>query len=134
VQKRKFIPSITSTIPKPPILQRQLFLWFVMGAVAVVAMQINFRLGLSFLWGFSVCMLPAICFTWYATKNQGKHTTLVTINNFYRAETIKVILTAILFVLVFKRETEINTVFLFIAFVVAQISSSALVAITLHNK
>ena len=105
-----------------------------MVVIASAVMLINSRVGLSILWGFSVCMLPAACFTWYATKSRVMLTTLVTINNFYRAEAVKVILTAILFALVFKRENQIDAVILFVAFVIAQICSAVLVAITLHKK
>ncbi len=134
MQKRKSTQRNINTIPKPPILQRQLFLWLAMVVIAVAVMWINRRIGLSLLWGFSVCMLPAACFTWYATKKRVVHATLVTINNFYRAEAIKIVLTAILFAVVFQRENEIDVIILFVAFVVAQLCSAILVAKTLHKK
>ena len=123
-----------NTIPKSPILQRQLFLWLAMVVIALAVMVIDARVGLSLLWGFSVCMLPAACFTWYANKNHVLFVTLTTVNNFYRAEAIKIVLTGILFALVFKRENNIDVVILFIAFVVAQICSAVVVAKTLHKK
>ncbi len=105
-----------------------------MVVISLAVMSIDARVGLSLLWGFSVCMLPAACFTWYANKNYVLLVTIATINNFYRAEAIKIIITAILFALVFKRENKIDVVILFIAFVVAQICSAVLVAKTLHKK
>lgn len=134
LRKIKSTHHTINIISKPPILQRQLFLWLAMVAIALAIMWIDKGIGLSLLWGFSVCMLPAACFTWYATKSRVMFAPLVTINNFYRAEAIKIILTAILFALVFKRANEIDVVILFIAFVVAQICSAVLVAKTLHKK
>jgi ATP synthase protein I len=91
------------------------------------------RIGLSLLWGFSVCLLPAACFTWYATKYRGARVALATVNGFYRAEAVKFVLTAILFALVFQRVDQIQPAVFFFAFVVAQICSWVLVALTLRK-
>jgi ATP synthase protein I len=133
LQKRKATQRPTNTIPTPPILQRQLLLWLVMSGIAIIVFRLNAKVGLSLLWGFSLCMLPAACFTLYANKNSVNQAIIKRINNFYRAEAVKMVLTAILFALVFKHVNKINVIVLFLAFIAAQICSSVLVAQTLHK-
>ena len=123
----------TSTIAKPPVLQRQLFLWLVLVAVALTLMPIDSRGGLSLLWGFSVCLLPAACFTWYANHYRGARATLVTVNRFYRAEATKFVLTAVLFAAVFQQVDKIYPAAFFLAFVIAQIFSWVLTAVTVRR-
>lgn len=125
--------SHISSIAKPPILQRQLYLWLVMMGLALLLLLIDTRIGMSLVWGFSVCLLPAICFTWYATKYQGARAALGVVNGFYRAETVKFILTAILFALVFQRVEQIYPSAFFLAFVAAQIFSWVLIAYSLRQ-
>lgn len=104
-----------------------------MVVMALTVMPIDARVGLSLLWGFSVCLLPAACFTWYATKYQGARAALAMVNGFYRAEAVKFVLTAVLFALVFQRVDKIDPAVFFLAFVIAQIFSWMLVAITVRK-
>src|SRR5690606_13802814 len=124
----------TSTIAKPPVLQRQLFLWLVMAVMALTVMLIDARAGLSILWGFSVCLLPVVCFTWYARNYRGARAVVATVTSFYRAEAVKFILTAVLFAVVFQRADKIHPAAFFLAFVVAQICSWVVIAITLRKS
>lgn len=133
LRKKTSGQGYTSTIAKPPVLQRQLYLWLILVLMALTVMLTETRIGLSLLWGFSVCLLPAACFTWYATKYRGARAALAMVNGFYRAEAVKFALTAILFALVFQRAEQIHPIAFFLAFVVAQICSWVLVALTLRK-
>lgn len=97
-------------------------------------MLIDQQWGLSVLWGSSVCLLPAMCFSWYAYKYQGARQALATVNAFYRAESLKFILTALLFAAVFHRADKINLAVFFLAFITAQIFSWLLIAHTLRQQ
>jgi ATP synthase protein I len=91
-------------------------------------MLIDAGAGLSLLWGFSVCLLPAVCFTWYANQYRGARATQVTVQKFYRAEAVKFVLTAMLFAAVFQQVDKIYPATFFLAFVIAQIFSWVLTA------
>jgi F0F1-type ATP synthase assembly protein I len=113
------------------VLQRLLILWMVLIAMSVAVMPIDSRWGLSLLWGFSVCLLPAVCFTWYAFRYRGARVVIASVKMFYRAETVKFFLTAILFAVVFHHADKISTAVFFLAFVAAQIASWLVSAMTI---
>lgn len=123
-----------SSIAKPPILKRLFGLWFVLILLAVAVMPIDARWGLSLLWGFSVCLLPAVCFSWYAFRYQGARVVTATVKMFYRAETVKFLLTAILFAVVFHHADRISTAVFFLAFIAAQIASWLISAMSLKSR
>lgn len=102
--------------------------------LASAVLLVDARIGLSLMWGFSACMLPALSFAWYASRGSGTLGAVVTINRFYRAEAVKIVLTAALFALIFQHEKKIDVVVLFLAFIVAQVCSSVLVARTLNKS
>jgi ATP synthase protein I len=129
LRKKTSGQGYTSTIAKPPVLQRQL-----MAVMALTMVPIDARLGLSILWGFSVCLLPSACFTWYAHSDRGARAVATTVIGFYRAEAVKFVLTASLFAVVFLQADKIHPAVFFLAFVVAQICSWVLVAVTLRQR
>lgn len=102
--------------------------------MATAVMPIDPVRGLSLIWGFSVCLLPAICFSWYSFRYRGARVAVATVNMFYRAEAMKFILTALLFAAVFYRADKVDLVVFFLAFVAAQILSWLLMAITLKQQ
>ena len=132
---RKTKPEIgrlrPSTIARPPVVQRLFMLWLAAVVLAVAVMPIDSKWGLSLLWGFSVCLLPAICFSWYSFRYRGARAAVTAVNAFYRAEAIKFFLTALLFAAVFHRADKVNLLVFFLAFIAAQIFSWLLTALTL---
>jgi F0F1-type ATP synthase assembly protein I len=105
-----------------------LWLWLWLILVALMLMLIDKGVGLSLLWGFSVCLLPAMCFTWYAHHYRGARAMQMTVHKFYRAEAAKFILTTMLFAAVFQQVDKIYPATFFLAFVIAQIFSWVLTA------
>lgn len=123
-----------SSIAKPPVLRRLLLLWLATLPLALMTMLIDARWGLSLLWGFSVSLLPAACFAWYATRHSGARAAAAVVNGFYRAEAVKFVLTAILFALVFQRVDQIHLPAFFLAFIAAQIIAWVLTAQSLRRR
>lgn len=97
-------------------------------------MLIDQQWGLSLLWGSSVCLLPVLCFSWFVYKYQGARQASATVIAFYSAESLKFILTALLFAAVFHRADKINLAVFFLAFITAQIFSWLLIAFTLKQQ
>lgn len=126
--------SPRNTIAKPPVFKYLFSLWLVASALAVVMMKLDMRWGLSLLWGFSVCLLPTLCFSWYAFKYQGARLVSASVQMFYRAESMKFLLTTVLFALVFKQADKIIPMVFFLAFVAAQILAWLVSAFTLKSQ
>lgn len=97
--------------------------------VAGLMWAIDARLGLSLLWGIAVSALPGACFAWYSFRRfGGARQSGTAVHAIYRAETIKFLLTAVLFAAVFMRVTEIHLAAFFIAFVGAHLGASLVTA------
>lgn len=66
-------------------------------------------------------MAPSLCFAWLVFRYQGASQSQRAVSTFYRAEGLKFILTAGLFILVFTQVQAIDVLVFFAAFVIAQI-------------
>jgi ATP synthase protein I len=90
------------------------------GAVFVIDTQ----LGLSLLWGYSVAILPSVCFAWFGfRKFGGARQTGAMVSGLYRAEAFKFFLTAALFAAVFAQVDRVYLPVFFLAFVCGQVGS-----------
>lgn len=109
-------------------------LWLALAVLALAVMPLDKKIGISLVWGISVCLLPTICFAWYSFRYRGGQVVASVVAAFYRAETVKFLLTGMLFAAVFNRADQINLSIFFAAFCVTQILCWSLSAITLKQS
>ena len=103
--------------------------WLALVALAVAVVTLQFQLGLSLLWGVAVSALPGLCFAWYGyPKAVGASQAAASLRALYRAETIKFVVTAVLFAAVFSQVEQIYLGAFFIAYLVTHLGSSLVVA------
>lgn len=103
-------------------------------AVAAVLFAVDKTIAVSLVWGVSACLVPGMCFVWYAFKYRGAQQTAAVVRGFYRGEAIKFLVTGAVFAMAFKRADQIHSGVFFTAFVVAQILSWSLSAITIKQS
>ncbi|UTF59054.1 ATP synthase subunit I [Gilvimarinus sp. DA14] len=90
--------------------------------------------GISILWGFSVCLVPAMVFARLAGQIRGATAVRQSVSRFYRAESAKLLLTAVLFAVVFTRDVRISLPVFLCAFVTAQIAQMIVTAAVLNRR
>lgn len=101
-----------------------LLLWFALALLSGAVTLINTTWGLSLLWGCSVSLVPSVCFAWYSfRKRYSAGQAQAVVHAFYRAETVKFVLTAAMFAAVFAQVDMIHLPIFFLAFIGAQIGS-----------
>ena len=103
--------------------------WLSLVILAVAVVTLKYQLGLSLLWGVCVSALPGFCFAWYGyPKAVGARQAAASLRALYRAETIKFVVTAVLFAVVFSQVEQIHLGAFFTAFLVTHLGSSLVVA------
>jgi ATP synthase protein I len=115
------------------VFKQLVILWLALMLLSGVVMAWQSQWGISLLWGFSVCLLPAMVFAKYAGQIRGALAVGQSVNRFYRAESAKLILTALLFAAVFIRDELISMPVFLCAFVAAQIAQIILVALSVYR-
>lgn len=80
----------------------------------------SFNMGLSFLLGGSINLIPSYIFAKIVFKQSGARALKKTLSAFYIGEALKLLLTAVLFILVFQWQ-ELHALSMFLGFVTAQI-------------
>lgn len=116
-------------------MSRLLLLWIALALGSGALLLIDTTLGLSLLWGFSVSLLPGICFAWFSYRGPwGARRTAAVLSAIYRAEAIKFFLTVVLFAAVFMQVDKIYPSVVFLAFIGAHICSWVLTAQALIRR
>jgi len=111
------------------VLSPLIVFWLTLVFLAAAVITLKFQLGLSLLWGVSVSALPGLCFAWYGyPKAAGARQAAASLRALYRAETIKFLITAVLFAVVFIQVEQIHLGAFFIAYLVTHLGSSLVVA------
>ncbi|MFP8966913.1 ATP synthase subunit I [Pokkaliibacter sp. CJK22405] len=103
--------------PVKRILLGQLLLTLVLGSCALVFDPIT---ALSISLGGIVCFLPNVYFAWRLFAVRGARSSRDIAKAFYKGEAGKLVLTVVLFALVFSQIKPLNVVALFIGFVAVQ--------------
>lgn len=92
-------------------------------------------MGLSVLWGYSVNVLPSICFAWYSLKYFGSaRRSRAMVSSLYRAEALKFVLTVVLFSVVFMQVGSIYPLIFFLAYGAAQVATWVITARALAQR
>lgn len=123
----------TVELARLPVYKRLIQLWIILLCIGAAVMFWQSRWGMSLLWGFSVCLAPAIVFAWYAGRIRGASNVHASVNRFYGAETAKFLLTAAFFAVVFTRDADFSVPVFFGAFILAQIAQLILTAKVLRS-
>lgn len=114
----------TSSIPIPPILPWLLGVWGLFIGIAMVLRLIGYNVfSTSILWGGTVCLAPSVIFTWYVFRYRGATRAKDSVTAFYRGESLKFVVTAALFALVFTQAQRIQVGVFFLSFISAQLIS-----------
>lgn len=116
-----------------PVLQSLSKLWLITLVISALVMIWEIRLGISLLWGSSVCLLPAMVFAWYASTLRGARQAATSVRRFYLAEAAKLVITAVLFAVVFIRGASISLPVFFCAYIATQILVLVLTAKVIHR-
>lgn len=106
-----------------PVLRHLMWLWLALLLPAAIAFMWSPRLGLTLLWGVTVCLLPIMLFAKIAEKRQKAIYTYVFMRKINRAQAVKLALTMALFALVFKQADKVIIPVFFITFVITQLLS-----------
>ena len=117
-----------------PVFKRLVVLWLILMVMSGAVFSWHSLWGISLLWGFSVCLLPAIVFAWFAGQIRGARYISQSLHRFYGAESVKLILTAVLFAVVFTRDVPISMPVFFCAFVTAQITQLIVTAASVRQR
>ncbi|MDO3387671.1 ATP synthase subunit I [Gilvimarinus sp. SDUM040013] len=112
----------TAVIAKLPVFNYLLKLWIVLIVISMPVVFWQSSWGISLLWGFSVCLVPAMVFARYAGHIHGATNIRASVNRFYGAETAKFMLTTALFVVVFTRDVNFSVPVFLCAFIAAQVA------------
>lgn len=123
----------TAELARLPVYKRLMQLWIILLCIGAAVMFWQSRWGMSLLWGFTVCLVPAMVFAWYAGRISGASSVYASVNRFYGAETAKFMLTAVLFAVVFTRDVEFSVPVFLGAFVLAQVVQLVITAQVVRN-
>lgn len=123
-------PGVIATLPA---FKKLAMLWVILVLLSSGVLVWDKQWGVSLLWGFSVCLLPAMVFAKYAGQIRGALAVGQSVSRFYRAESAKLILTAALFAAVFIRDELISMPVFLCAFVAAQLAHITLVATSVYR-
>ncbi|WP_369600511.1 ATP synthase subunit I [Hahella sp. SMD15-11] len=107
-------------IRKPPVYRVNVLQISIALILAAIALGWGRNTSLSILTGAMICALPNLYFTSRVFAWQGARAARQIVKTFYRAEAIKLILTAILFALAFRFAPWLEVLPLFIGFIVVQ--------------
>ncbi|MDO3381657.1 ATP synthase subunit I [Gilvimarinus algae] len=124
----------SAVIARMPVFRRLVILWLVLIVTSCPLLFWYPRWGISLLWGFSVCLVPAMVFAKIAGQVRGAHDVKTSVNRFYSAEAAKFMLTVALFALVFTRDANYSVPVFLCAFIFAQIAQLALTAATFARR
>lgn len=97
-----------------------MLLWLAQCVLIAVVFVWSQRLGLTLLWGVTVCLVPAILFAKLAEKRQAPEHTYLFMQKINRAQAVKLALTMALFAMVFKQADKIIVPVFFVTFAVTQ--------------
>ncbi|MFC3154167.1 ATP synthase subunit I [Gilvimarinus japonicus] len=126
--------QISAVIATLPVFKRLVVLWLILMAISGAVFSWHSLWGISLLWGFSVCLLPAIVFARFAGQVRGARDISQSVHRFYSAESAKLILTAALFAVVFTRDVPISMPVFLCAFVTAQIAQLIVIAASVRQR
>ena len=124
----------SAVITTLPVFKRLVALWIVLIVFSGAVLSWHSLWGISLLWGFSVCLVPAIVFARFAGQIRGAWGIRQSVNRFYSAESAKLILTAVLFAVVFTRDVAISIPVFLCAFVAAQIAQLIVTAASIRQR
>ncbi|MBU2884202.1 ATP synthase subunit I [Gilvimarinus agarilyticus] len=108
-------------------------LWVITLCISFPALLWQPRWGMSLLWGFTVCLVPAIVFAWYARRINGASSVYASVNRLYGAEAAKFTLTAVLFAAVFTRDVDFSVPVFIGAYILAQVVQLVVTAKVLRH-
>jgi|GEM_PF-3540707 len=124
----------SAVIARLPIFKRLLWLWSALLLIGAAVAVWQPYWGISLVWGFSVCLVPALLFAWLTSRVHGAAAIHHSISRFYWAESAKLILTAVLFAVVFTRSVTISVPVLLCAFVTAQMAQLLVAAVSVRQR
>nr|WP_256385720.1 F0F1 ATP synthase subunit I [Hahella sp. CCB-MM4] len=110
-----------SHIKRPPVYRVVIAQMLVTVIAMIVGWSISNVHGYSALMGGLICALPNSYFVYRSFAFRGAQAARHIVKNFYRAEAVKLGLTALLFGLVFKFVQPLEPASLFLAFFIVQI-------------
>jgi ATP synthase protein I len=124
-----------ANILKPPVFERLLIVWMILLGIGL-SLRIfdQVIIARSVVLGVSVCFAPSVCFAWFVFRYQGAGRVRQAVNAFYRGESMKFVLTAILFAVVFVKVEQINVMVFFASFIVAQLISWLVAGFTIGQR
>ncbi|WP_020405474.1 F0F1 ATP synthase subunit I [Hahella ganghwensis] len=110
-----------SQIKRPPVYRVVIVQAFVTLTLAIVGWSFSSVHGYSALLGGLICTLPNCYFAYRTFAYRGASAARHIVKNFYRAEAVKLGLTALLFGLVFKFVQPLEPGSLFLVFFIVQV-------------
>ena len=110
-----------SRITRPPYINVVLTQFVAALCIATVASFFSTVHGYSSLLGGLICAIPNAWFAFRSFEYQGARAAQQIVKNFYRAEAIKLGLTAVLFGLTFKLVDPLEPLTLFVTFFLVQV-------------
>lgn len=110
-------PRQPARIQRPPINKVIVVQCFVVIIVAVLCWQWDAKVAFSILLGGFIFILPTALFAWRSFRYMGAANARLVANSFYRGQTTKFLLTAVMFAATFKMvEQQINVWILFVSY------------------
>ncbi|MDO6569341.1 MULTISPECIES: ATP synthase subunit I [unclassified Gilvimarinus] len=123
----------TAELARLPVYKHLMRLWVITLCISFPALLWQPRWGMSLLWGFTVCLVPAIVFAWYARRINGASSVYASVNRLYGAEAAKFTLTAVLFAAVFTRDVDFSVPVFIGAYILAQVVQLVVTAKVLRH-
>ncbi len=111
-----------------PVLRQLVWLWLGLLLLASLAVFYSPRMGLTLLWGVSVCLVPTLLFAKLTEKRVGTVPITHVLRSFNRAESAKFVFTAGLFTAVFIQAEKVFVPVFFMVFIATQVLSLVVIA------
>jgi ATP synthase protein I len=124
-----------ANINKPPVFGRMLIVWMILLGIGLSLRIVDLiEISRSMVLGVSVCFAPSVAFAWFVFRYRGASVARQAVNAFYRGESMKFVLTAILFAVVFVKVEQIHVLVFFASFIVAQLISWLVAGFTIGQR
>lgn len=124
----------SAVLAKLPVFKCLVWLWLALCVLSGPVLYWQPLWGISLLWGFSVCLVPSMVFARLAGHIRGARDVRQSVSRFYRAESVKLLLTAVLFAVVFTRDVPISLPVFLCAFITAQVIQMIVTAVVINRR